>query len=493
MPRKPPNLKISLSAEGTTKPASFKLTDTGNFQVLAGKHGSFKVTLNAHGGFASPMAKKEMPNLKLDDIQPLEELGAGAGGTVRLAKHTPTGRLLALKIIHVAGSAREQRHMLLNELRLLCKLQHPNLVTMYDCFQLEGIAYLALKFMDGGSLESCCNRYTRLARDAGLASLGLPEPVLGSILFQALCGLDYLHDRSLLHRDLKPANVLLDARSGVCALSDFGIAKELADDQRGLARSFVGTAAYMAPERLNGEAYSASADLWSLGMILLECAEGAHPWRDAASYYDLVVEISHCRSPPKLSEDGRHSEQLRALAAACLAPSPAERPSSRELCSHPFLLESLGQGGRKEGEAAEGEAAEGEAASLEAEATEGKTKVDGPIIIDGDGDDLLTENECFAAAAQILGSWLASTIGPAHSVGVAEALREEEAKREAEAVEAVELLDGEHVGGESSGGDSAGVERSASRIQAWLRGERVRRELEELRCLEEEIGELGVS
>ena len=127
MPRKPPNLKISLSAEGTTKPASFKLTDTGNFQVLAGKHGSFKVTLNAHGGFASPMAKKEMPNLKLDDIQPLEELGAGAGGTVRLAKHTPTGRLLALKIIHVAGSAREQRHMLLNELRLLCKLASPRI------------------------------------------------------------------------------------------------------------------------------------------------------------------------------------------------------------------------------------------------------------------------------------------------------------------------------------------------------------------------------
>ena len=117
-----------------------------------------------------------------------------------------------------------------------------------------------------------------------------------------------------MHRDLKPANILLDGASGIAALADFGIAKRV-DDQSGLARSFVGTAAYMAPERLNAEDYSSAADLWSLGMMALECAQGVHPWRHATSYYELIVEIAECAHPPRLPDDGRFSPPLRDFAS----------------------------------------------------------------------------------------------------------------------------------------------------------------------------------
>ena len=154
--RKPPNLAVQFSSGEVPRPASFKLTDTGNFSVTTGKHGSFKLTLNAEGGCASPLAKAEFgPRLTLEQIEPLQELGAGAGGTVRLARHKPTGRYLALKIMRV--SQKQERHMLVNELRVLCKLMHGNLVPMYDCFQLEGVAYLALKFMSAFCTALWCS------------------------------------------------------------------------------------------------------------------------------------------------------------------------------------------------------------------------------------------------------------------------------------------------------------------------------------------------
>jgi mitogen-activated protein kinase kinase 1 len=267
--RRKPGLSLQFSSGDLPKQSSFKFTDTGSFSAVSGKHGSFNIKVNAAGtqaggsSLASPLARQEFPGLTLDQIEPLDELGAGVGGTVRLARHRPSGRLLALKIIHI--QAKEQRHMLLNELRVLCKLYHANLVPMYDCFQLEGIAYLALKYMDGGSVERCCAIYQRHATEAGLAHLGLPEPVLAAVAMQALCGLSYLHRAGHVHRDLKPANVLLHSHTGVVALADFGITKEVAAERGGLACSFVGTAAYMAPERLNAQDYSASADLWSLG------------------------------------------------------------------------------------------------------------------------------------------------------------------------------------------------------------------------------------
>ena len=348
--RKPPGLSISCggsssssdAAAATTKPASFKFSGSGTFSVTHGKNGSFKFQINAAGGISSPLCKKEFPGLALHQIAQLHELGSGASGQVKLARHIPSGRLLALKVLNGIAT-RETRHLLVNELRVLCKLQHPNLVPYYDCFQLDGVAYLALKFMDGGSLEHCCSRYRQSLSSGGRA--GLPELVLGSVAAQALCGLAHLHAKALIHLDLKPANVLIDSTTGTVALADFGITKDVRHEERGQASAFVGTAAYMAPERLVGQQYSSSADMWALGMVLVECAQGHHPWGAAASYLDMVVDISDGHGqPPQLTdtEARRFSAPLHEMTAALLRPVAAERPTAGALLCHEFILRALG-------------------------------------------------------------------------------------------------------------------------------------------------------
>ena len=312
--RRPPGLSVSCAgtsaASGAPKQASFKFSGSGTFSVIHGKNGSFKVSLNSHGGLTSPLGKKEFPGLTLHQIETLRTLGCGSSGAVKLARHRPTGRLLALKILNGVAS-RETRHLLVNELRVLCKLAHPNLVPYYDCFQLDGVAFLALKYMSGGSLEHCCHRYHALLKDSeglrapqelsqlpgGMADAprGLPEVVLASVAMQTLCGLAHLHAQALIHLDLKLANVLIDSFTGVVALADFGIAKDVRHEELRQASCFVGTAAYMAPERLTGQAYSSSADMWSLGMMLLTAAQGSHPWEGAVAVRSRSIEPSGFR------------------------------------------------------------------------------------------------------------------------------------------------------------------------------------------------------
>lgn len=239
MRRKRPQ-PLALKSAADEKPRSFKFTDAG--AIFTPASGSFKVRIDNDGGFASPLAKKEFQKMTLEDIEALEELGQGTSGVVRLARHKKTGKHLALKLIHLGE--REKRHMLVNELKVLRRVEHAHLVNLYDCFYLDGYAYLALKFMNGGSVEQVLESFksTNSGSSSGMigeggssssthaqpqqASLGLPEDALADIVLQALCGLDHLHRVChLIHRDLKPANVLIDSASGLCALSDFGIAK----------------------------------------------------------------------------------------------------------------------------------------------------------------------------------------------------------------------------------------------------------------------------
>ena len=106
-------------------------------------------------------------------------------------------------------------------------------------------------------------------------------------------------------------------------MTDFGISKQL-EQTFGMARSFVGTAAYMAPERIAGDDYGTAADIWAVGIVLCECAQGAHPYKHMQSYYDLVLELSEaaarrgCRRRPSRPSWPR--------SAACLATDPAARP-----------------------------------------------------------------------------------------------------------------------------------------------------------------------
>ena len=425
MRRKPPGLSISCSAEQPSKPASFKFSGSGTFSVTQGKNGSFKISINQTGGISSPLGRREFPGLALNQIDSLHELGSGSSGCVKLARHKPSGRLLALKVL-TGLAAREQRHLLVNELRVMCKLAHPNLVPYYDCFQLDGIAYLALKYMNGGSLEHCCSRYRELAKEeGGPSATGLPELVLSSVAMQALCGLAHLHAKGLIHLDLKPANMLIDSATGTVALADFGISKDVRHEDKGQASAFVGSAAYMAPERLTGQSYTSAADMWALGMVLLECAQGVHPWASAGSLLDMVVNISDPQiQPPRLPDDGSFGRPLREMTSRLLQPAASERPTAQSLLRHEFVLPAVvvsppphtsGSDGEEE------EEEEGEEEEEEGEDTDGEDRAEDVHEIDYDEADGVDEDAAASAAfatasaavsARRLARWLATTFGP---------------------------------------------------------------------------------
>jgi len=152
---------------------------------------------------------------------------------------------------------------------------------------------------------------------------------------QVLAGLSYLHERGVVHRDVKPANILLDTR-GAVRVSDFGISKQLEQTFGNFAKSFVGTAAYMAPERISGQNYTSNVDIWGVGMIAYESALGEHPYQHAESYYDLVVALAEGATPPRLPAD-RFSPPLCEFVSATLVPAPEGRPRSSDLLAQRFL------------------------------------------------------------------------------------------------------------------------------------------------------------
>jgi mitogen-activated protein kinase kinase 1 len=306
-PRKPPGL-AGLSLANLTPETSFVLTDTGTFQK-----GGFRI--NAAGVHDCPAKKGDLSSMALEQLEPLQTLGRGACGTVRLARHTPTGQLLALKAISIGDQS--QRHQLLNELSVLVTLSHPNLVPLFDAFYLDGQVHIALGYMNGGSLEQLLAAYQELcqAQSGGAQLVGMPERILAHVLVQILCGLQHLHSQGVVHRDLKPANILFDTAGMVC-VADFGIAKQLELELTtdAMARSFVGTAAYMAPERITGCEYSFGADVWAVGVVAVECALGHHPSRDLASQHEVVCELdmalaaANGASPPRLPPELFSSE-----------------------------------------------------------------------------------------------------------------------------------------------------------------------------------------
>ncbi len=492
MPRKPrpPKLQLSFGQLGLEKKPSFTLSEDGSFLSEDG------LEISARGIVQTPSSRSSLsstpgsrsfvkPGLavsSLDELEPLHELGSGASGQVRLARHRPSGRLIALKIINVVAE-REKRKQIMNELRVLCTLQHPQLVPLYDAFYTEGYVYMALRYMDGGSLERLLASYQALAGSAGIGALGLPEHVLRSVVTQVTCGLQHLHARRLVHRDLKPANILIDS-TGAAAVADFGMSKEL-EETRGMARSFVGTAAYMAPERIQGADHSAPSDVWSLGIICVECAQGYHPYRHVLSYYDLVVEITDSAATPRLPP-ASFSSALCAFSAACATPAVAQRATCDELLAHGYLGGGSGGGGGV-GQPMHSSflaAAAGVQLGQWIATTFG---VQRPPPAAATGEDAAAMATMAAAAAAAAGA----TTPPAMATGAA-------GSGSPDGSPAVGPTDDDQMDESSDGvrradagtehGDAAA---SAARIQAHWYGSQTRRELEELRLLEAEALRLG--
>ena len=200
----------------------------------------------------------------------LDELGRGATGVVYRAQDPAIGRIIAIKTIRLSDitdeAERERlRERLFREAQSAGILSHPNIVTIYDIAEANGLAYIFMEFVDGPPLEKILNS---------------PEPLLPagviSILHQTATALDYAHKKGIVHRDIKPANILIHEGT-LAKITDFGVAKILSQ-QMTQAGVMMGTPNYMSPEQVQGHAVDGRADQFSLAVIAYEILTGEKPF-----------------------------------------------------------------------------------------------------------------------------------------------------------------------------------------------------------------------
>src|SRR6266436_3549258 len=220
----------------------------------------------------------------------LGELGRGAMGVVYLALDPSIGRQVAIKTIRLseftnAEERGKQRERLFREARSAGILSHPGIVTIYDMAEQDGMAYIAMEYVPGSTLEQI---------------LSLMEPLeperLFSILGQTAAALDYAHGKGIVHRDIKPANIIVN-EAGVAKIADFGIAKISAADQLTQTGLIVGTPNYMAPEQIQGKPVNGLADQYSLTVLAYEMLTGDKPF--VAEHLTTLVFQIVCEPPPQ--------------------------------------------------------------------------------------------------------------------------------------------------------------------------------------------------
>jgi len=254
---------------------------------------------------------------KLGKYEILEELGRGGFGVVYKARDAVLDRVVAVKVLHpnlVNDPGFVSRFR--NEARLAAQLDHSNIVSVYDFGEYQGLYYIAMAYMPGGSLKDMLQKEG-----------ALPEKKALTILNQVADGLSYAHKKGIIHRDLKPGNILFD-EEGAARVSDLGFAKALHTDSSvslSMSGGLVGTPAYMAPEVWRGEPATPQTDIYSLGCILYEMLtdevlfEGKTP---------AEVMTKHLIDGPVFN--AQLSGPVRQVIDKALATLPANRHSSIE-------------------------------------------------------------------------------------------------------------------------------------------------------------------
>jgi serine/threonine protein kinase len=252
-----------------------------------------------------------------------ERIGRGGMGVVYRAEHLNLRRRAAIKIIapDLADSA-GFRERFTREARIAAALQHPNIVTVYDAGEVDGLLYLAMQYIQGEDLAAILRADGRLRPYRAI-----------DVCRQVASALDAAHAMGLIHRDVKPANVLIEGRNAF--LTDFGLTKRLEGTHAQLTRAgdVVGTIHYVAPEQIEGRRVSARSDVYSLGCLLYHCLAGQVPF---ALETDVAVIYAHLsEEPPKLSElRPELPEGLDAVMAKALDKSPDRRfPSCGDMIS----------------------------------------------------------------------------------------------------------------------------------------------------------------
>ncbi len=255
----------------------------------------------------------------------LDEIGRGSMGTVHRARDEFLGRDVAVKLMEPRVVDAEDIRRDEDEVKVLARLNHHGLVTLFDAgsdlsdAQLPRI-YLVMELIEGSDLRG------RLTEGP------LPSVDVGQIGYDLATALAYVHDHGVIHRDVKPANIMMfdyghHAARARAKLTDFGIAVLMEAPLVGGGGAFIGTAAYVSPEQAKGEALTPASDIYSLGLVLLECLTGTRSFPGAPLPSALARLVRGPHIPTHL--DPRWLGLLTAMTAT----DPAERPTAGEVAT----------------------------------------------------------------------------------------------------------------------------------------------------------------
>jgi serine/threonine protein kinase len=252
--------------------------------------------------------------LLADRYRTIERVGSGGMATVLLAEDERLGREVAVKLLH-AESPEDTARRFRREARLGASLNHPNLVSIYDIVTDDEGVLIVMEYVAGETL-----------RDAIERGPLLPQRAL-EVLRDVAAALDHAHSEGIVHRDVKPANVLLGRDGRTVKLADLGIATAIEGTRITMSGTVLGTAAYMAPEQLDGRKAGREADIYSLAVVAWEALSGRRAYDGRTP-----IEIAHrkaAEAPPSLASVRPETPPAAdAVLARAMGADPAARPAT---------------------------------------------------------------------------------------------------------------------------------------------------------------------
>ncbi|HEY3226873.1 MAG TPA: serine/threonine-protein kinase [Planctomycetota bacterium] len=284
-------------------------TDAGDDEILARLQEAVREGERLRGGGRPRLGPYEIG----------EMLGRGGGGSVYAAQDLEHDRPVAIKILHPDHAYNaDYIARFTREATSAGRLDHPNLMKVFDAGRARGRVYIAMERVHGRPLDI-------ILRDEGAI-----DPVRSLRLArQIAAGLMHAHGMGLLHRDIKPSNVIVDDKDRV-KLLDFGLLKPAVEEHTPITRAdeFIGTLQYSAPERLRGEKADARCDIYSLGVVLYEMLTGLRPHPGSDSNIVAQSVASGCMPVPIQEVRPSVDDALAIFVQLLLAPTAAARPSS---------------------------------------------------------------------------------------------------------------------------------------------------------------------
>ncbi len=260
--------------------------------------------------------------MKIGRYEILDEIGQGAMGTVYRARDPLIERTVAIKTVPITllqqeGADAESRF--LREAQSAGRLSHPNIVTIYDVGEADGLAYIAMEYLHGRTLRDLMNKGP------------MPLDLALDTAMQMAEAMAFAHEHGVIHRDIKPANVVVTEQRGRIKLTDFGIA-HLVNSNHTQAGQMLGSPRYMSPEQAMGREIDGRSDIFSLGAVLYEMLTGRYAF-DGDSLPAIVYHVINEAPVDATTLRSQIPDDVASLLARMLSKSPDARPDARAVVS----------------------------------------------------------------------------------------------------------------------------------------------------------------